>query len=810
MIKRAHFWHACLSSSLLLLACTPQQITQNTTVQVVSRPEASRNVFSALGGVSLDPTVAKACAGQTVEGEQGYARSVARQYRAYAEQLISLQNGGQQGSAGSVYGVDVPQPSATPSSEPTAEPTPFPLPSATSDISVVERTTFNGKVTDMSGAPLSGVQIIARSLNSSVPFAESTTTAGGSYAFTDAPAGIQIEIVATFPGGTTRRRVEVLKSNKQGDPNSNQYDFGPNTSNGNANNGLSLLPEITQVTPGRNASGVPGDSPIVLRFSKAMDTASVEQAFALFERDPENGDTLVLDATAFSSSWNADLTEVRFQLKPDYALNREVYRYVIGFKPAHSIVAQDGYSRDSGFFKLTDGPLENSSVFSLAAFMAQMLGLQQAYEPLPPPLKARDQFYFSYDDSASVASVELFKQALANQQLPRAEWGKTWEFLNYETFDRLNQQSTGKFKVSLGLWKYPDPQNPYLDTYEVGAQVSAPYRCKDTRNALNLTLLVDVSTSMAEPAAQNGGEGGQASPAKLELVKQGLKDLYGQLRPGDLVNLVLFTNRSFVELDGFVVGREAEADYMAAVDGIKPLWGTHLEDGLDHAYRLAQQHFDRTRMNRLLFLTDAHANEGNADLGRIGEMARLNNNDGIYLSALGLGHDHNHPLLHAMTEAGRGAYYSIVSPTDMHEATGNRFIPLIDVIARNMRFQIDFPGWLRHGKSAAEEISRDPADVQPTNFSANTSQYFWEQFRANKSDFDSAATVKLTLSYEDPLSGAPRTEVLERPLAEMLDQDLGNIKAAHLVQLSTALVRGEISPLQARQTLDQLLPDAGR
>lgn len=792
-MKRAQLWQAFLSSSLLLLACTPQQITQNTNVQVVTNP---RNSFSALGGVSLDPTVAKACAGQTVEGDQGYARSVARQYRAYAEQLISMQSGGQQGSAGSVYGVDVPQPSA--------EPTSTPLPSATSDISVIERTSFGGQINDSNGNPLEGVQIIARSLNSSVPFEASTSTTAGSYAFNNAPAGVQVEIVATFPGGTTRRRVEVLKSNKQGDPNANRYDFA------DPSLALSTLPEVVSVTPGRNASGVSADTSITLTFSEPMDTASVEAAFGLFALDENQQEVLLREAEDYYINWNSDNTEITLTQKMDRLLDESQKHYYISFKPGSSIVAQTGESRDSDFFKLTDGPFENGSSFSLAAFMTQMLALQQEYQPLPPPLKARDQFYFSYDDSASVASVELFKQALANNQLPRADWGKTWEFLNYETFDRLNQQSTGKFKVSLGLWKYPDPQNPYLDTYEIGAQVSAPYRCKDTRNALNLTLLVDVSTSMNEPAAQNGSEGGQASPAKLALVKQGLKDLYGQLRPGDLVNLVLFTNRSFVELDGFVVGREAEADYMAAVDGIKPLWGTHIEDGLDHAYRLARQHFDSTRMNRLLFLTDAHANEGQADLGRIGEMARLNNNDGIYLSALGLGHNHNHALLQAMTEAGRGAYYSIVSPTDMHEATANRFIPLIDVIARNMRFQIDFPGWLRHGKSAAEEISRDPTEVQPTNFSANTSQYFWEQFQANKTDFDSGATVKLTLSYEDPLSGTPRTEVLEQPLAQMLDQDLGNIKAAHLVQLSTALVRGEISAAEARQSLNQLLPDAGR
>ena len=45
---------------------------------------------------------------------------------------------------------------------------------------------------------------------------------------TDAEVEVASEQAA--PGGTTRRRVEVLKSNNQGDPNANRYDFGTDAS----------------------------------------------------------------------------------------------------------------------------------------------------------------------------------------------------------------------------------------------------------------------------------------------------------------------------------------------------------------------------------------------------------------------------------------------------------------------------------------------------------------------------------------------------------------------------------------------------
>lgn len=103
---------------------------------------------------------------------------------------------------------------------------PTPLPAATSDISVIEKTTFNGMLFDDLGQPLDGATVKVRSLNSSVPFEAQTTTTGGAFVFNNAPSGVQVEITISKVGFATRKRVEVLKSNKQGDPNGNRYDFG--------------------------------------------------------------------------------------------------------------------------------------------------------------------------------------------------------------------------------------------------------------------------------------------------------------------------------------------------------------------------------------------------------------------------------------------------------------------------------------------------------------------------------------------------------------------------------------------------------
>ena len=222
-----------------------------------------------------------------------------------------------------------------------------------------------------------------------------TTTAGGTYAFNNAPAGVQIEIIASRPGYTTRRRVEVLKSNKQGDPDANRYDFGTtgDSTFGTEFNALSDRPEVTMVTPGRNASGINPGTSFVLKFSEPMDRQTVVDAFEIraFGTDEElsvddsttfdagtasngeldnNGD-LIWDKAAFNASWNSDDTEVTMTFKEERALPTDtdsdnVPDYSVSFEAGGAgLKDKSGITRDELHFKLTEGRFENYYKFSI-------------------------------------------------------------------------------------------------------------------------------------------------------------------------------------------------------------------------------------------------------------------------------------------------------------------------------------------------------------------------------------------------------------------------------------------------------------
>lgn len=312
-----------------------------------------------------------------------------------------------------------PSATATATASPSGSPTSAPLPSATSDISVVERTTFNGKIFDDTQAPLDGVTVTAKSLNSSVPYEATSSSAGGSYAFNNAPAGVQLEITASKPGFTTRRRVEVLKSNKDGDPNANKYDFGSGAGSlGTTANALSDKPEVTVVTPGRNAAGVSPTTSFVLRFSEPMDRATVVDNFEIRTFTSEklsvdtrtglNPDFTVLgadginsietpanhtriwDKAAFNVSWNSDDTEVTFSFREERMLPTDkdtdkIPDYqVLLTRQDNNIKDKSGITRSTtgavgsnvnngvgdggvGAFKLTEGNFEMSYKFSISA-----------------------------------------------------------------------------------------------------------------------------------------------------------------------------------------------------------------------------------------------------------------------------------------------------------------------------------------------------------------------------------------------------------------------------------------------------------
>lgn len=314
--------------------------------------------------------------------------------------------------APTVFSTATPSPAPTPTPQITS--IPIPLPIATADIAVIEKTTFQGTVFGDAHIPLDGATIKVKSLNSNVPFQAETVTAGGTFTFNNAPSGVQIEIVATKPGHVIRRRTEVLKSNKSGDPNINRFDFGTNGSASNFGvdyNILSDKPEVISVVPEANASDVPPNGganldyyngnadpqayfALKLIFSEPIDRETVRNNFEIRAFSSKklsvdlgstsqtltgSGDSELLTGTriwdkgAIHIIWNNDDTEATFLFNDERGLptDRDAARipdYQVSLSRDDGIIKdKSGISRGANEkkFKLTDTDFTNSYKFKV-------------------------------------------------------------------------------------------------------------------------------------------------------------------------------------------------------------------------------------------------------------------------------------------------------------------------------------------------------------------------------------------------------------------------------------------------------------
>lgn len=167
----------------------------------------------------------------------------------------------------------------------------------------------------------------------------------------------------------------------------------------------------------------------------------------------------------------------------------------------------------------------------------------------------------------------------------------------------------------------------------------------DNRPPLNLTVVVDVSGSMAD---EN----------KIEFVRLGLAQMVDTLRDEDRMAIVAYDDVAEVRQEMTPLLRH-RAELRAVVDALRPDGSTNIYDGLETGYRQAFANYDSGRQNRLIFLSDGQPTAGNVDPVDILAMSSRYNSDGIGLTSVGLGTSFNLPLMQGLAEQGDGNFYFV-------------------------------------------------------------------------------------------------------------------------------------------------------
>jgi len=444
---------------------------------------------------------------------------------------------------------------------------------------------------------------------------------------------------------------------------------------------------------------------------------------------------------------------------------------------------------------------ESSTTSSSVAASSSSSSNEDETEPSAEvPITTKD-VYLSYDDSASTASLNLVKYSLDNNEhyYISSSLGRSWEFLNFEEFTSSSFTTHLPFNISIGMLK--TEHNSSSNLYELGIHIESETLSNTQRDPLVLTILVDISGSMGEETDNSY----EASITLMQLLKNGLGILKNNLIEDDIINLVTFNSNAHVVIQDLnISGESAKDSFQTSVDSLSEAGSTNLDEGIKKAYELANASFDSSKQNRVIILTDAYANTGEVDASIISNNTKINNAEGIYFSGLGYGANFNEDFLNELTEAGKGAYFSILNAQDNTRAFDTKLQALLHVAARDVEFKVTYPDGLQHSISASEESSTEQNVVSKTNFSYNSDQYFYEGFYTTEHGLEiEDENISFTITYKDPITYEEKSIKIDSKIDSLLTLEQNNIQEARLISSLAFVIAGSINCTQAREVVEK-------
>ncbi len=197
------------------------------------------------------------------------------------------------------------------------------------------------------------------------------------------------------------------------------------------------------------------------------------------------------------------------------------------------------------------------------------------------------------------------------------------------------------------------------------------------RRNLNLSLAIDRSGSMAGAALNHALQAAEA--------------VVDQLTAHDTFSVVVYDDKVDT-----VVPPQAVSDKTALKTAIRKVRAgglTNLSGGWLKGCEYVKANLDPQRLNRVLLLTDGHANVGILDPRVLTTTSGQKAEEGITTTTLGFGQGFNEDLLIGMARAASGNFYFIQSTDEASEVFGIELDSLRAVVGQNLTVTISLaPG----------------------------------------------------------------------------------------------------------------------
>ncbi|VAW51133.1 hypothetical protein MNBD_GAMMA06-1820 [hydrothermal vent metagenome] len=193
------------------------------------------------------------------------------------------------------------------------------------------------------------------------------------------------------------------------------------------------------------------------------------------------------------------------------------------------------------------------------------------------------------------------------------------------------------------------------------------------RTPLNLSVVLDKSSSMNEDD-------------KFAYTKKATEFLIDNLTPQDYLSVVTYDSDIEIIIPAAPVSfKKFMKHHLAKVE---PDGMTNLSGGLFEGYTQVKKNINSNRINRILLLSDGKANQGITDNEQLISYTKKYAEEGIAVSAIGVGKRFNEELMMAIAETSNGNYYYIKNPENIPEIFIQELSGLLNVAAQNARINL--------------------------------------------------------------------------------------------------------------------------
>ena len=292
----------------------------------------------------------------------------------------------------------------------------------------------------------------------------------------------------------------------------------------------------------------------------------------------------------------------------------------------------------------------------------------------PFQLAGRDPLStFSIDvDTASYANVR--RMLIQEGQMPPIDAVRIEEMINYFEYDYPSAKSDAPFSVDVTVSACPwSPEHQLMRVGLKGREIKA-----ENRPPSNLVLLLDVSGSMSDPN-------------KLPLLRRAMQMLVRKLNEKDRVAIVVYAGASGLVLPSTSCSPANVAKIMDALERLEAGGSTAGSEGIQLAYKVAEEHIVKGGINRVILCTDGDFNVGVTSQGDLTRLIEEKAAGGGFLTVLGFGMGNlKDSTMEQLADKGNGNYGYIDTINEARKLLVDQISGTLITIAKDVKIQVEF------------------------------------------------------------------------------------------------------------------------